>query len=219
MSLWDPEAAGNAAQFLRLDAKFMMELRSQPFDGGKALWIPYADTGYTKAELIGEGSKPGTKKVMRKVDMKEKELKDEVIEKQNPPKYELLEDLANMTYLSEASVVYNLDQRYVLFLIYTYSGLFCVTINPYKWLPVYDNHVVGIYKGKRKSEMPPHIFSISDNAYNDMLRERKNQSMLITGESGAGKTVNTKRCIQVRCDLYTIQGYTTSSTKCVFWKN
>ena len=89
-----------------------------------------------------------------------------------------------MTYLSEASVVYNLSERYVRFLIYTYSGLFCVTVNPYKWLPVYDNHVVGCYKGKRKSEMPPHIFSISDNAYNDMLRERHNQSMLITGKSG-----------------------------------
>merc|ERR1712130_1051363 len=103
---------------------------------------------------------------MRKADRKEKEIKNELIEKQNPPKYELLEDLANMTYLSEASVVYNLSERYVKFLIYTYSGLFCVTVNPYKWLPVYDNHVVGCYKGKRKSEMPPHIFSISDNAYN-----------------------------------------------------
>ena len=102
-----------------------------------------------------------------------------------------------MTYLSEAAVVYNLAERYVRFLIYTYSGLFCVTVNPYKWLPVYDNHVVGCYKGKRKSEMPPHIFSISDNAYNDMLRNRENQSMLITGESGAGKTVNTKRVIQL----------------------
>ena len=70
------------------------------------------------------------------------------------------------------------------------------TLNNHTYL-VYDNHVVGCYKGKRKSEMPPHIFSISDNAYNDMLRERKNQSMLITGESGAGKTVNTKRVIQV----------------------
>ena len=82
----------------------------------------------------------------------------------------------------QASVVHNLKSRYELFLIYTYSGLFCVTVNPYKWLPVYDNHVVGCYKGKRKSEMPPHIYSISDNAYNDMLRERHNQSMLITGK-------------------------------------
>ena len=104
--------------------------------------------------------------------------------------------MANMTYLSEATVINNLSQRYTRFLIYTYSGLFCVTVNPYKWLPVYDTHVVGCYKGKRRDEMPPHVFSISDNAYNDMIRNRQNQSMLITGESGAGKTVNTKRVIQ-----------------------
>ena len=54
--------------------------------------------------------------------MKEKILPNEKIEKQNPPKYELLEDLANLTYLSEAAVVYNLSERYVKFLIYTYSG-------------------------------------------------------------------------------------------------
>ena len=121
-------------------------------------------------------------KVMRS-DNKEKTYSNDKIEKQNPPKYELLEDLANMTYLSEASVVYNLSERYVRFLIYTYSGLFCVTVNPYKWLPVYDNHVVICYQNKRKTEMPPHVYSVSDNAYNDMLRNRENQSMLITGKS------------------------------------
>ena len=104
--------------------------------------------------------------------------------------------MANMTYLSEATVIHNLHERYKLFLIYTYSGLFCVTVNPYKWLPVYDAHVVGCYKGKRRDEMPPHVFSVSDNAYNSMIMNRQNQSMLITGESGAGKTVNTKRVIQ-----------------------
>lgn len=52
----------------------------------------------------------------------------------------------------------------------TYSGLFCVTVNPYKWLPVYTAPVVAAYKGKRRSETPPHIYSIADNAYNDMLR-------------------------------------------------
>lgn len=93
-----------------------------------------------------------------------------------------IQDLANMTYLSEASVVHNLSERYVRFLIYTYSGLFCITVNPYKWLPVYDNHVVGCYKNKRKTEMPPHVYSVADNAYNDMLRNNENQSMLITGK-------------------------------------
>ena len=97
-------------------------------------------------------------------------FKPDDVEPQNPPKYELLEDMANMTYLSEASVVHNLRSRYEIFLIYTYSGLFCVTVNPYKWLPVYDNHVVICYQNKRKTEMPPHVYSVSDNAYNDMLR-------------------------------------------------
>ncbi|ROL52282.1 Myosin-7 [Anabarilius grahami] len=78
----------------------------------------------------------------------------------------------------------------------TYSGLFCVTVNPYKWLPVYNQEVVNAYRGKKRSEAPPHIFSISDNAYQYMLSDRENQSVLITGESGAGKTVNTKRVIQ-----------------------
>jgi hypothetical protein len=136
MSLWDPEAAGISANFLRLSDMEMITLRSQPFEGGKACWIPYAETGYTKCIVLGEGSKPGTTKVQRLCDMKEKEMKDEQVEKQNPPKYELLEDLANMTYLSEASVVYNLSERYVRFLIYTYSGLFCVTINPYKVIAI-----------------------------------------------------------------------------------
>ena len=59
---------------------------------------------------------------VKRADMKEKILPNEKVEKQNPPKYELLEDLANLTYLSEAAVVYNLSERYVKFLIYTYSG-------------------------------------------------------------------------------------------------
>ncbi|XP_033374693.1 myosin heavy chain, skeletal muscle, adult-like [Parus major] len=62
----------------------------------------------------------------------------------------------------------------------TYSGLFCVTVNPYKWLPVYNPEVVLAYRGKKRQEAPPHIFSISDNAYQFMLTDRENQSILIT---------------------------------------
>uniref|UniRef100_A0A674DR81 Myosin-7 n=1 Tax=Salmo trutta TaxID=8032 RepID=A0A674DR81_SALTR len=121
---------------------------------------------------------------------------DSQIMQQNPPKFDKIEDMAMLTFLHEPAVLYNLKERYAAWMIYTYSGLFCVTVNPYKWLPVYDPSVVIAYRGKKRQEAPPHIFSISDNAYQNMLTDRENQSILITGESGAGKTVNTKRVIQ-----------------------
>uniref|UniRef100_A0A8C5SZD0 Myosin motor domain-containing protein n=1 Tax=Laticauda laticaudata TaxID=8630 RepID=A0A8C5SZD0_LATLA len=123
-------------------------------------------------------------------------VKEDQIMQQNPPKFDKIEDMAMLTFLHEPAVLYNLKDRYASWMIYTYSGLFCVTVNPYKWLPVYNAEVVAAYRGKKRSEAPPHIFSISDNAYQYMLTDRENQSILITGESGAGKTVNTKRVIQ-----------------------
>ena len=63
MSLWDPEAAGNAAVYLRLDDIKMLEIRTMPFDGGKSVWVPNSETGYMKAEVLGEGDKAGTTKV------------------------------------------------------------------------------------------------------------------------------------------------------------
>ena len=104
--------------------------------------------------------------------------------------------MANLTYLNEGSVLDVLKSRYTEFLIYTYSGLFCVTVNPYKMLPVYANYCIDAYRGRKRSEMPPHLYAIADTAYQQMLTYRENQSMLITGESGAGKTVNTKKVIQ-----------------------
>ena len=98
----------------------------------------------------------------------------------NPPKFEKCEDMADLTYLNDASVLHNLRTRYASWLIYTYSGLFCVTINPYKRLPVYTMKMVNLYRGKKKNEVPAHLYSVADNAYANMLRDRENQSMLIT---------------------------------------
>merc|ERR1719495_1190036 len=123
------------------------------------------------------------------------DFKKDLLGQVNPPKFEKCEDMSNLTYLNDASVLYNLKARYVIKLIYTYSGLFCVAINPYKRYPIYTNRVVQIYRGKRRNEVPPHIFAIADGAYSDMLQNGENQSMLITGESGAGKTENTKKVI------------------------
>ena len=103
--------------------------------------------------------------------------------------------MANLTFLNDASVFWNLKSRYCNKLIYTYSGLFCIVVNPYKRFPIYTERVVKMYLGKRRNEVPPHLWAITETAYRNMLTNGKDQSMLITGESGAGKTENTKKVI------------------------
>ncbi|XP_075997481.1 myosin, heavy chain 7B, cardiac muscle, beta a [Genypterus blacodes] len=193
MSRYDTSEFGEAAPFLRKTDMELLAAQTIAFDGKKRAWIPDEKDAYIEIE-IKELS--GDKVVVETKGGKTLTVKDGDIQRMNPPKFDMIEDMAMLTHLNEASVLYNLRRRYSAWMIYTYSGLFCVTVNPYKWLPVYTAPVVAAYKGKRRSESPPHIYSIADNAYNDMLRNRENQSMLITGESGAGKTVNTKRVIQ-----------------------
>ncbi|KAH8915331.1 hypothetical protein BT69DRAFT_1184771, partial [Atractiella rhizophila] len=123
-------------------------------------------------------------------------LPTNALSKANPPKFDKAEDIADLTFLNEASVVHNLRRRAEGGMIYTYSGLFLVAVNPYHALPIYTTPVVQQYKSRRRDENPPHIFAIAERAWQNMVGEREGQSILITGESGAGKTENTKRCIQ-----------------------
>uniref|UniRef100_A0A672GYD6 Myosin, heavy chain 14, non-muscle n=1 Tax=Salarias fasciatus TaxID=181472 RepID=A0A672GYD6_SALFA len=123
-------------------------------------------------------------------------LSREEVQRMNPPRFSKVEDMADLTCLNEASVLHNLRERYYSGLIYTYSGLFCVVVNPYKNLPIYTESIVEMYRGKKRHDMPPHIYAISEAAYRSMLQDREDQSILCTGESGAGKTENTKKVIQ-----------------------
>ncbi len=104
--------------------------------------------------------------------------------------------MAELTHLNEASVVHNLHMRYQADLIYTYSGLFLVTVNPYCPLPIYSNEYVNMYKGRSREDTKPHIFAMADEAFRNLVEDGENQSILVTGESGAGKTENTKKVIQ-----------------------
>ncbi|CAJ0932990.1 unnamed protein product, partial [Mesorhabditis belari] len=98
--------------------------------------------------------------------------------------------------LNEAGILHNLKSRYFSDLIYTYSGMFCVVVNPYKKMPIYMEEIADGFRGKNRTDVPPHIFAVTDAAYRNMLQNREDQSILCTGESGAGKTENTKKVIQ-----------------------
>ncbi|XP_033941657.1 uncharacterized protein [Pseudochaenichthys georgianus] len=185
---------GIAAIYLRKPERERIEAQSAAFDGKSACYVSDVKELYLKATILKKDGGKATVKILGTED--ERVVKEEDISPMNPPKYDKIEDMAMMTHLNEASVLYNLKERYAAWMIYTYSGLFCATVNPYKWLPVYDTECVNAYRGKKRMEAPPHIFSVSDNAYQFMATDRENQSVLITGESGAGKTVNTKRVIQ-----------------------
>ncbi|KAK4289577.1 hypothetical protein Pmani_011730 [Petrolisthes manimaculis] len=179
------------AQWLFISREMKIKDQSKPYDAKKSCWIADPKEGFLEGMIVG------TKGDLVTVDAggETKNFKKNQVNQVNPPKYEKCEDMSNLTYLNDPSVLYNLKSRYVNQLIYTYSGLFCIVINPYKRYPIYTNRTVKIYMGKRRNEVPPHLFAISDGAYMDMMQVGGNQSMLITGESGAGKTENTKKVL------------------------
>jgi myosin protein heavy chain len=179
-------------KYLRLTRDELLKEQSKPYDSKKNCWVPDSDEGYLAAEIK---STKGDQITVVTIKGNELTLKKELVQEMNPPKFSKTEDMSNLTFLNDASVLWNLRDRYASMLIYTYSGLFCVVINPYKRLPIYTDSVGQMFMGKRKNEMPPHLFAASDTAYRYMLQDRENQSMLITGESGAGKTENTKKVI------------------------
>ncbi|XP_032649299.1 myosin-11 isoform X1 [Chelonoidis abingdonii] len=182
-------------KFLFVDKNILNSpLAQADWTAKRLVWVPSEKQGFEAAsikeekgdEVVVELAENGKKITISKDD----------IQKMNPPKFSKVEDMAELTCLNEASVLHNLRERYFSGLIYTYSGLFCVVVNPYKYLPIYSDKIIDMYKGKKRHEMPPHIYAIADTAYRSMLQDREDQSILCTGESGAGKTENTKKVIQ-----------------------
>uniref|UniRef100_T1J6E8 Myosin motor domain-containing protein n=1 Tax=Strigamia maritima TaxID=126957 RepID=T1J6E8_STRMM len=112
------------------------------------------------------------------------------VEKANPPRFDNAEDLAQLHYLNESSVLHTLRQRYGSNLVHTYSGPSLLVINPLHSLAIYSEKVIQMFKGCKQEDMPPHIYAVAQTAYRNMLASRSNQAIVYTGRSGSGKTTN-----------------------------
>eukprot|EP00002_Diphylleia_rotans_P018353 TRINITY_DN3556_c0_g3_i2.p1 TRINITY_DN3556_c0_g3~~TRINITY_DN3556_c0_g3_i2.p1 ORF type:complete len:1043 (-),score=218.53 TRINITY_DN3556_c0_g3_i2:82-3210(-) len=114
----------------------------------------------------------------------------------NPPELDGVPDNTQLTHLNEAAVLHNLRVRYRNGDIYTYTGYILIAINPYKSVPLYSDELVQKYRGKAIGRLPPHVYAVADRAYRSMKADKTSQSILISGESGAGKTETSKIVMQ-----------------------
>lgn len=112
----------------------------------------------------------------------------------NPDVLVGVDDLIQLSYLNEPSVVHNLQYRYSHDIIYSKAGPLLIAVNPFKDVPIYGNDFVTAYSQKVKDS--PHVYAIADIAYDEMMRDEVNQSIIISGEIGAGKTETAKIAMQ-----------------------
>ena len=164
------------------------------FSGKRYVWLKDTEKAFVKGWIVED--LPEDRVVLQLEDGGQREVSTESLDKVNPGKFDKADDMAELTHLNEASVIHNLHTRYQADLIYTYSGLFLVAVNPYCTLPIYGNDYVRLYKGQSREDSRPHIFAVADSAFRKLVEEGESQSILVTGESGAGKTENTKKVIQ-----------------------
>ncbi|XP_040013441.1 unconventional myosin-Vb isoform X1 [Xiphias gladius] len=162
------------------------------------VWIPDPEDVWKAAEIIRD-FKEGESLLHLKLE-DETPLEYPVGPKSNPLPFlrnpDILvgeNDLTALSYLHEPAVLHNLKVRFLESNnIYTYCGIVLVAINPYEQLQIYGEEVINAYSGQNMGDMDPHIFAVAEEAYKQMARDERNQSIIVSGESGAGKTVSAK---------------------------
>nr|AAP42074.1 myosin 5B [Homo sapiens] len=162
------------------------------------VWIPDPDEVWRSAELTKDYKEGDKSLQLRLEDETILEYPIDVQRNQlpflrNPDILVGENDLTALSYLHEPAVLHNLKVRFLESNhIYTYCGIVLVAINPYEQLPIYGQDVIYTYSGQNMGDMDPHIFAVAEEAYKQMARDEKNQSIIVSGESGAGKTVSAK---------------------------
>lgn len=178
-----------------LDESFLIGTRCWFHDNQEA-WISaeykehFIDGDTVKLVFLDDKGKEHVV-IVNEIEFKETENLS-FLQLRNPPILEATEDLINLSYLNEPSVLHTIKMRYSQLQIYTYSGIVLIAINPFQNIALYSNDIIQAYSGKNKGELEPHIFAIAEDSYRCMIRDNMNQTIVVSGESGAGKTVTAK---------------------------
>ncbi|XP_031651425.1 unconventional myosin-XVIIIa isoform X7 [Oncorhynchus kisutch] len=170
----------------------------QAWYGSEKVWLVHKD-GFSLATLLKTeaGSLPeGKVKIKLEHDGTVLDVDDDDVEKANPPSFDRSEDLALLQYLNESSVMHSLRQRYGGNLIHTHAGPNMIIINPLSAPSMYSEKVMHMFKGCRREDTAPHIYAVAQSAYRNLLTTRQDQSIVLLGKSGSGKTTNCQHLVQ-----------------------
>ncbi|XP_036417397.1 unconventional myosin-XVIIIa isoform X8 [Colossoma macropomum] len=197
----DPVAILQAAHIAASQPKVKTEEQiaaEQAWYGSEKVWLVHKD-GFSLATLLKTeaGSLPeGKVKIKLEHDGTVLDVDEDDVEKANPPSFDRCEDLATLLYLNESSVMHCLRQRYGGNLIHTYAGPSMVVINPISAPSMYSEKVMHMFKGCRREDTAPHIYAVAQTAYRNLLTTRQDQSIVLLGKSGSGKTTNCQHLVQ-----------------------
>ncbi|WZZ13818.1 hypothetical protein YC2023_106907 [Brassica napus] len=182
---WNPESVSEVS-----DLRSQMAGNFSP-SVGSCVWVEDRDEAWIDGEVVevnGEDIKvlcTSGKHVVTKASA--------VYPKDTEAPASGVDDMTRLAYLHEPGVLQNLHSRYDINEIYTYTGSILIAVNPFRRLPhLYSSHMMAQYKGAALGELSPHPFAVADAAYRQMINDGVSQSILVSGESGAGKTESTK---------------------------
>ncbi|KAF6115169.1 myosin VI [Phyllostomus discolor] len=171
-------------------------------EDGKPVWAPHPTDGFQMGNIVDIGPDSLT---IEPLDQKGKTflaLINQVFPAEEDSKKDV-EDNCSLMYLNEATLLHNIKVRYSKDRIYTYVANILIAVNPYFDIPkIYSSETIKSYQGKSLGTMPPHVFAIADKAFRDMKVLKMSQSIIVSGESGAGKTENTKFVLRYLTESY-----------------
>ncbi|TFY72379.1 hypothetical protein EVG20_g642 [Dentipellis fragilis] len=174
------------------------------YSKGTRVWFTDKEQGWISAEVTNVVKGADDKIKLSFVDERGKEItidttgkdikagKDALPPLRNPPLLETADDLATLSHLNEPSVLHTIRNRYAQHSIYTYSGIVLIAVNPFQRVTLYGPEIIQAYSGRRRGELEPHLFAIAEDAYTAMRKESMGQTIIVSGESGAGKTESAK---------------------------